>query len=76
MLICCDFCSYESYFLAVVSANKTLGELYIQLNLLFKIHQPRELCPMSQLKMRCSVSIPESAKSTKEQISVIFKLLC
>ena len=36
------------------------GELYIQLNLLYKTHQPHELCPMPPLEMRCSVSIPES----------------
>ena len=36
------------------------GEFYMQLNLLYKTHQPRQLCPVSPLEMRCSVSIPES----------------
>jgi uncharacterized UPF0146 family protein len=34
--------------------------IYMQLKLLYKTRQPRELCPMSPLEMRCSVSIPES----------------
>jgi len=32
----------------------------MQLKLLYKTHQPRELCPMPPLEIQCSVSIPES----------------
>ena len=41
-------------------ATNNHGELYIQLKLLYKTHQPHELCPMPPLEMRYSVSIPES----------------
>ena len=36
------------------------SEFYIQLKLLYKTHQPHELCPMPPFEVRCSVSIPES----------------
>ena len=36
------------------------GEFYMELKLVYKTHQPRDLCPMPPLEMRCSVSIPES----------------